>query len=35
VVIAILNNLPDLILGFCWSSVLFYVGRRFERWMAK
>ncbi|KVK49482.1 hypothetical protein L905_19015 [Agrobacterium sp. TS43] len=34
-VIAILNNLPDLILGFCWSSVLFYAGLRFERWKAK
>ncbi len=29
--IAIFNNLPEMILGLTWSGVVFWVGRRFER----
>lgn len=30
--IAIFNNLPELILGLCWTGVVFASGRKFERW---
>lgn len=34
--IAVINNLPEVALGLCWSSVMFWFGRRFERrWPAK
>lgn len=29
--IAVFNNLPELILGTCWSIVLVWAGRRIER----
>lgn len=32
--IAVLHNLPELIMGLTWSSVVFWTGRRFERWRA-
>jgi hypothetical protein len=32
--IAIFNNLPELILGICWTAVVFTAGRRFQRWKA-
>lgn len=32
--IAVFNNLPEIALGVCWSSVMFWLGRRFERWKA-
>jgi hypothetical protein len=32
--IAVFNNLPELILGITWSGVVFAGGRRFERWKA-
>lgn len=33
--VAVLNNLPELILGACWTAVIFAAGRRFERWRAR
>lgn len=30
--VAVVNNLPELILGACWTVVTFAAGRRFERW---
>lgn len=32
--IAVFNNLPELIMGVVYSGVLFWGGRRFERWKA-
>jgi TRAP-type uncharacterized transport system substrate-binding protein len=32
--VAVMNNLPEMILGLCWSIVIFWAGRRFERWRA-
>lgn len=28
---AVVNNIPEIALGLCWSSVVFWTGRRFER----
>ena len=33
--IAVINNLPEMILGACWTGVVFVAGRRFERWRAR
>lgn len=33
-VIALLNNLPQLALGICWTWVAVWIGMRFERWRA-
>lgn len=30
--VAVFNNLPELASGLCWSAVMFWFGRRFERW---
>lgn len=30
--IAVFNNLPELILGACWTGVVFWAGRRFQTW---
>lgn len=30
--IAIVNNLPELFLGACWTGVTFVLGSRFGRW---
>lgn len=30
--IAIFNNLPELILGLCWTGVVFTLGKRYGRW---
>lgn len=30
--IAIINNIPELILGGCWTVVTFLVGARFGAW---
>lgn len=32
--IAVINNLPELILGACWTVVTFWLGTRFGRWRA-
>lgn len=32
--VAVFNNLPEMLLGLCWSGVIFLAGRRFERWRA-
>jgi hypothetical protein len=29
---AIINNLPELILGVTWTGVVFSAGRRYQRW---
>ena len=29
--IAVFNNLPELVLGLCWTCVVFTAGRRWER----
>lgn len=33
--VAIVNNLPEFVLGVCWTSVVFWTGRRFERWRTR
>lgn len=30
--VAVLNNLPEIIVGLCFSGVVFWLGRRYERW---
>lgn len=30
--IAVVNNLPELILGACWTGVTFHLGTRYGRW---
>lgn len=32
--IAVFNNLPELILGLTWTGVVFSLGRRFQRWQS-
>ncbi len=32
--IAVVNNLPEMALGLCWTGVFFWIGRCFERWKA-
>lgn len=31
-IVAFANNLPELLLGTCWTIVAFWLGRRWERW---
>lgn len=33
--IAVVNNLPELAMGLCWTGFAFWAGRRFERWRAR
>lgn len=30
--VAVLNNLPEMILGACWTYTAVWAGMRFERW---
>jgi hypothetical protein len=30
--VAVFNNLPEMILGACWTYTMVWVGMRFERW---
>lgn len=30
--VAVFNNLPEMALAITWTAVVFWVGRRFERW---
>lgn len=30
--IAVFNNLPELILGLTWTVTVFHLGRRYQRW---
>ena len=30
--IAVMNNLPELILGLTWTVVVFIVGMKFQAW---
>lgn len=30
--VALFNNLPEMILGASWTGLVFWAGRRFERW---
>lgn len=30
--IAVFNNLPELILGLTWTVVVFSLGRRYQSW---
>ncbi|WP_281059867.1 hypothetical protein [Mesorhizobium sp. M2A.F.Ca.ET.039.01.1.1] len=30
--IAVINSLPELVLGTCWTAVVFTLGVRFGRW---
>jgi hypothetical protein len=29
--VAVLNNLPELVLGTAWTGLVFWIGRRWER----
>jgi len=28
----LLNNLPQIMLGACWTGVMFWLGMKFQRW---
>lgn len=32
--IAVFNNLPELILGLTWTIAVFSIGKRYGRWRA-
>lgn len=33
--IAVINNLPEMILGGAWTGLVFWTGSRFGRWRAR
>lgn len=33
--VAVVNNLPEIALGLCWSGVVGFVGYKFGAWRAK
>lgn len=30
--VALFNNLPELIMGAAWTGLVFYTGMRWQRW---
>ena len=30
--VALFNNIPEIMLGLCWSYTMVWCGMRFERW---
>lgn len=31
---AVISNIPEIMLGICWTSVSVYAGYRFGKWRA-
>ena len=30
--VAVMNNLPELVMALTWTTVVFWAGRKFEAW---